>query len=170
MTNTNIDLLTSLQINTVSPLRAVQEVRSLDFDEESYKKLVSDLIGRDVDFSDNYALQVAQYIVQDVVNGNEIDLEGNIEKAAKFVDSHPWINAEKKESYSSYKPRSTVDCLGNPKQKKGAKKAKAIKFWNENKGKFNSRKEWIVALMEAVDLSKAGASTYYHNLNTGIYS
>lgn len=62
-----------------------------------------------------------------------------------------------------------LDANGNVQPAKGDKKVLAKKLWNENQGKITTRKGWIELLCKEVGMTPAGASTYYHNLKTGLY-
>ena len=64
-------------------------------------------------------------------------------------------------------PKLNAD--GTVAPKKGDKKVIAKKLYEDNKGKINTRKEWIALLVKEVGLTEAGASTYYHNLKAGKY-
>lgn len=167
-----LELLQSLDIDTTSRINALRDVKGMNFDREGYIELVHQLTG-DNDYSDDdhHARFTALYLVTDIVEGQKtdsIDLASAHEKAVNYLSKNKWVMAER-ETTSYYKAKTTVDALGNPRQKKGAKKEKAIKFWNNNQGNFSTRKEWVNALMENIGLTQAGASTYYHNLKTGQY-
>ena len=167
-----IEVLSELKINTTSCLRAVQDANHIRFEDNTYRRLIGQLTGSDdVNVGDDEARHTFLYLVEEIVKEQKtdsIDLASAHNKALKFVKANPWATV-KPEYTSYYKPKTTVDALGNPRQKKGAKKAKAIKFWNENRGKFNTRKEWIEALMENVGLTEAAASTYHYNLKKGVW-
>lgn len=163
-----INYLADLNIDVSNRIRAVQAAGAVGFDENGYREVIRDLTGRDDDVADEYTKHTFMYLVDQIAMNGVGDFDTAYEKAKKYVTKNPWVLA-KPEHTSTYVPKSTVDALGNPKQKKGAKKAAAQKFWKENQGKFNTRKEWIEALMEAVGLTRAGASTYYYNLQKGIY-
>lgn len=162
-------LQTELNIDTRSTIRAVQDAGALEFDENTYRRIIGELTGtEDVNVSDDHARHTFMYLVQDVVSGQDINLNAAEERAIKYVAKNPW-SIIKPEYNNYYEPKSTVDALGQPKQKKGAKKEAAIAFWNANQGKYTSRKEWIEALAENVGLTPAAASTYHHSLKNGLW-
>lgn len=163
-----ITYLNDLNIDTTNHNRAVQSAGLLAFDEDTYREVISDLTGTDTKVEDDFTKYTFMYVVDQIMTKGTPDFESAYNKAKQLVKQRPWTLA-KPEYTSSYTPKSTTDALGNPKQKKGAKKEAAKKFWKENQGKFTTRKQWIEALMEHVGLTKAGASTYHYNLKKGIY-
>ena len=167
-------LATELNITTNSRLRAVQEAGELSFNPDTYRKVIGDLIGsNDVNVGDDEAKFTFMYLVEEIVVGQKtdsIDIASAEEKAIKFVQTNRWILAKPDEETSYYKHKSTIDALGQPKQKKGAKKEAALRFWKTNQNKFTTRKEWINALAKHVGLTEAASSTYHYNLRKGIWS
>ena len=167
-------LATELNISTNSRLRAVQEAGELAFDPDTYRRVIGELTGsEDVNVGDDEAKFAFMYLVEEIVAGQKtdsIDIASAESKAIKFVKNNPWVLAKPDEDDSYYTPKSTVDALGQPKQKKGAKKIAAIRFWKDNQSKFKNRKEWITALAENIGLTEAAASTYHYNLRKGIWS
>ena len=165
------DLLTKLasyEINVANRIRAIQSIRELGFDEESYRTMILDLTGREVDGDEFVIENTFKYLVDEVMVDGKCDFDVALKKATSFVDLNPWVKV--KPDYTSYyTPKSTVDAMGNPKQKKGKKKDQAIKLWKERKDENLSRQQWIEILMDKVGLSKMGASTYHYNLSKGIY-
>lgn len=87
-----------------------------------------------------------------------------VRRTASMVANSPWSITV----YETYSPEDTgkpkMDAAGNPKQKKGAKRTKAIEVYKANIDKNMTRKEWIALLVAEVGLTKAGASTYYASL------
>lgn len=161
--------LTEMGINMSGRVRAVQTAAELDFDADTYRRIIGELTGDDdVNIGDDEVKFVFRYTVQGIAEGQPVDIAygAAVPKGIDYVATHPWVLA-KPDYESNYTPKSTVDALGQPKQKKGAKKQAAIKFWKENQGKYTTRKEWIEALADAVGLTSAAASTYHHNLNKG---
>jgi hypothetical protein len=159
--------LNELGIDTTSRIRGVQDAGALSFDENTYRRIIGELTGEeDVNVGDDYARMTFMYLIGDVLEVGVPNLPTAEAKAIEYVDAHPWILA--KPEYE-YEPKSKVDALGQPKQKKGAKKEAAIIFWNANQSKYSTRKEWIKALADNVGLTKAAASTYHHNLKKGIW-
>ena len=85
-------------------------------------------------------------------------------KADNFIKKNPYVLVEKE---SSYKPKVNSD--GTKKPKKGSKKILAIQVYNEHKNDGMSRKEFIQLLVDKVGLTPAGASTYFHNLQSNTW-
>lgn len=158
-----IKLLEELHIPTTNRIRAVHAAGELAFDPIKYREIVKELTGKDTAVNDDEVKFTFLYLVQDIASGLPADLNSAEDKAIRYVHNNPWVLV--KPDYE-YTPKSTVDALGNPKQKKGEKKRKAIEFWNANQNKYSTRKQWIDALCEHVGLTKAAASTYHYNLKT----
>ena len=117
-------LSTELNISTNSRLRAVQEAGELEFDPDTYRRVISELTqSEDVNVGDEEAKFTFMYLVEEIVVGQKtdsLDLASAESKAIKFVNANPWAII-KPEYNDYYQPKSTIDALGNPKQKKGAK-------------------------------------------------
>lgn len=165
-----IDYLnTELSLDTTNRFRAIEDAGQLAFNPDTYRRIIGELSGaEEVAVKDDYAKHTFMYLVDNIITGlpGKAALEVAVPKAAAFVESHPWVLAKPE---VDYQPTSKVDALGEPKQKKGAKKSAAITFWKENQGNFETRKEWLDALMENVGLTKGAASTYHHNLKKGLW-
>jgi hypothetical protein len=161
-----ITYLQEMNIRTSSRISAVQDAGATRYDAEEYRRILGELTGTEVECTDDEARYVFMYGVEAVVLGTPVeDIVGQAKaKATKFVAENKWVLA--KPEYD-YEPKNTVDALGKPKQRKGAKKAAAIKFWKDNQDNYTTRKEWIEALSENVGLTAPAASTYHHNLSKG---
>jgi hypothetical protein len=168
MTTAALQYLTDMNIDTSNRIRAVQDAGALEFDANTYRKVMGELTGLEINVADDTARTAFMYTVQFAVEGQPIDIayQAAVPKAEDYVAKHPWINA--KPDYE-YEPTSRVDALGAPKQKKGAKKEAAIAYWNAHQEDHTTRKEWIEALMENVGLTSGAASTYHHNLKKGAW-
>jgi hypothetical protein len=55
-----------------------------------------------------------------------------------------------------------MDSAGNPKRKKGAKQEEAARIYSENKS--DGKAKIIELFMSELDMSKAGATTYFYNM------
>jgi ABC-type oligopeptide transport system ATPase subunit len=156
--------LTNLKIDTRKVAYAIEDANKERFEDAYYVDHVKALTG-----VEQIARHVFLYIVEQIVVEGKPNTTKAIAKAVAFITNNPWSTV-KPENVSYYVRKSEVDALGKPKQKKGAKKAIAIAFWNANmKSKDITRQSAITMLMEAVGLTKAGASTYYHNLKNGTF-
>ena len=169
MTTAAVQYLTDMGINMNSRIRAVQDAGALEFDPNTYRRVMAELTGKEIEVSDDEARYAFMYTVQNLTAGQPVDIayDTAVPLARAYISTHPWVLA--KPEYE-YEPKNAVGALGQPKQKKGAKKEAAILFWNDNQDKYTTRKQWIEALMEAVGLTKAAASTYHYNLRTGAWS
>lgn len=162
-----ITQLKELNIDTTNKFTAIESAGALEFDENTYRRIIGDLTGsKEVNVGDDEAKHTFLYLVEQVVTDTEIDLNTAQSKALKLIKRYPHLLI-KPEHTSYYVPKKTIDATGAPVQKKGAKKQKALALWRSNE--FSTRKEWIEFLMAEVPLSKAAASTYYHNMKTGIW-
>lgn len=167
--NPTTKYLNELNIDiTHGRVRAVKDAGSLALNGDQYREIINDLTGIAVDINDKEARYAFLYTVEYLANGMtpDIALSNALPKAEAFVKNRPWVFAEINHHYT---PKSTVDALGKPKQKKGAKKQAAIVFWKNNQDKYDTRKQWIEALAENIGLTSAAASTYHYNLKKGVW-
>ena len=160
--------LSVYNIDTNSVVRAVADVRGLDFDPDKYREMVKELTGQEPRCTDKAAMYVAQYVVTDLVAGLSISVDRATEQAMTYLDANPWALV-RNTAPTTYVRKHEFDAMGQPKKKKGAKKEMALAEWAQHKDKGWTRKQWIEHLVKTVGLSPAGASTYYHNLRTGLY-
>ena len=159
--------LKEIGIDTHNKYTAIETAGQTEFDAETYRRIIGELTGaEEVNVGDDEAKHTFMYLVNDIVDKGEADLDSAQKRGLKLVTKNPHLLI-KPETKSYYVPKKTVDATGAPVQKKGAKKQKALKLWKENN--FSTRKEWIEFLMQEVPLSKAAASTYYHNMKTGLW-
>lgn len=106
------------------------------------------------------------YVVQETVrafNGGVVPEMADIwevaqRRAVNFITDNPWAIKD----YTSDEGDDVVD--GQPKQKKGAKKDQAEALYRKMNDGKNDRNTIIQALVDEVGMSKAGATTYFHNL------
>lgn len=157
-----IELISKYNITTDSYIKAVQELNAESLTDVEYLDRIEELVGGTVDLKGASPKYTYMYFVENVIkNGENYWLNDSIERARKFVDKYDW--AMKKET--PQQNEETIVKTG----KKGAKKIQAIKLYNERKNEEMSRKQWIELLISEIGLTKAGASTYFHNLKTGQY-
>lgn len=78
-------------------------------------------------------------------------------RAKKFIETHPWTIKE-------YNNESVDPITNQPKQRKGAKKEQSEELYKEMNDGKNDRVAIIQAFMDQLGMSKAGATTYFHNL------
>ena len=137
---------------------------------EYYTTGIKDISGEDYT-NDNYDIlrKTFAYLVVGVIK--ELDHTDKLDgkhllataeaKATKLVTDNPWM-------FAKPEAEPKLDANGQKKPKKGAKKELAKTVYAEQiDGKGLSRKDAIAILVEEVDMSPAGASTYYANLKKG---
>ncbi len=141
-----------------------------------YHERIKELTGDDIKFDNEYLYKTYYlYLVQEIIRAsmnplNELVLDDIkdlvLKRSLIFIKNHPWVSRK----YQMVEDENGV--LVKPKRRKGGKKEKAIALWREKGGIDNGmkRKDWIDLLMKEVDMSKGGASTYYQNLKSGLYS
>ena len=134
-----------------------------DLEQSQYENMIKNLTGVERKF-DNHrdAKYTVLYLIQETIrksnstnkfNMSEI-LDFAYERAKSFIASNPWHWAEPEEVQK-------VDSNGKPKRKKGAKQEEALRIYKEN---VDAGKAKIIELfMSELDMSKAGATTYFYN-------
>lgn len=154
-----------------------------EWPEERFKALIKDLTGEDITFADprKEARATAMHLVQETMLASigtdklctfeQVDLpdpadippldpkallDESIKWALKYIEENPWHWAQPEDD----EPK--LDARGNPKRKKGAKQEEAARIYNELKG--GEKKDIIQRFMDDLDMSKAGATTYFYNM------
>jgi len=158
-----------------SRILAMQQVMDThsDLEPSEYRVRCIELTGRGDDLLDREARYTYLYIVQEMLaqhqrgHANQINrtVVYNIaeRKAIDYIEKNQHMFVEKEDEVK-------VDATtGKVKPKRGAKKDKVCALWAEHADKEMSRKEWIELLMKEVDMTKAGASTYYASLKNGTF-
>jgi len=159
-----INVLENYDIPTTSVLQAVQYLNdhTTTLSDSDYIDRISEMAGEPVNINDANPRLTYRYFVQETVTHptfeNKILFTAALNKAVEFVNKNKWVLV---------KGETPVDINGKPKAKKGAKKVLAQKLWSVHKNENLSRKEWIALLVEKVNLTPAGASTYHANLKAG---
>lgn len=161
-----IDVLNDQHIPTHSYLSAIQHIKSyIDKSETEYRDMIKTMVGFDLDskLDFNHVKYTYLYLVQEIIRFHleqkPTSLKNILEyaqmRATKYISNNTWVFAE-----SEATPK--LDARGVPKRKKGAKQEAAFNIYCNN---LNKTKAEIVQLfMETLDMSKAGATTYYHNM------
>mgnify|MGYP001041392433 CR=1 FL=1 len=165
-------LRTKFDLNDTSYLRNMQTACGLEMSNKQFLKAISEI--RDVktvtipemyehEQMPKYAFR---YLVQNVLNNPDETVDilytKSLLDAKHFIDNNEWVFAKSEEEIK-------LNSDGSPAAKKGDKKVLAKAVYDENKDKNLSRKEWIELLVDRVELTPAGASTYYANLKKGKY-
>ena len=129
-----------------------------------YERLICELTGIQRTYVDHREARYSfLYLIQETLR--------KWESTDKFDMGEMLIYAEKcaqtlfvEQAYHWAEPDEEVktDSSGKPKRKKGAKQIDALRIYNEN---VEDGKQAIVdMLMSELDMSKAGATTYYYNM------
>lgn len=177
---TPLQTIASYGLPTDSYIAAIQlannEDLPLSLTKDQYEQGVADIVGLtsapSVD-TDKEARVLFLYTVQETIRafndaaGAIPDMEGvwtDIQKRAKvFQKNHPWVFKDyAAEKYENETGEVKLDSVGKPKQRKGAKKAQAEALYQKING-TTDRAGIIAALMKDVGMTKAGATTYFHN-------
>ncbi|KKN44109.1 hypothetical protein LCGC14_0696360 [marine sediment metagenome] len=173
-----IAVLTELGVNTNSPIQAIMDITreqkgQLGWTEgEEFRLGITALVGNKINtnnLDDQKAKYTYLYLVQSLVKQfdegiGEININNAIKDARsgakKFIhrlhNDLAWMNPANWEGESSLRPAPTK------KKSKGRKKNAAADLYRKNKD-TKSRKEIIEMFMKKLDMSKAGATTYFHN-------
>lgn len=155
---------TDSYIGAISYLK--QEMR-VPFTKEEYERNIAELL--DVDTVPSYsnekeAALYFHYLVQETIR---VYMDGKIpemdvvwdevnRRAKEFIAEAPW-------SIKDYSTTETADGE-KPKRKKGAKKEAAEALYKKLNDGSNDRNTIIDAFISELNMSKAGATTYFHNL------
>ena len=171
-----LNILDRYHVPTTSYREAVnyvneQEVSHGELSGEEYRIRIIELTSLGDNLSDKVAKWTYKYIIQEAIRAygntklpvNMAEIYNiSVTKAEYFIANtlHSDVRAE---------AEPKVDANGKVKKKRGVKKELTCKLWAERSGDNLSRKEWIELLMEEVELTKAGASTYYAQLKNGSF-
>lgn len=161
-----IENIASLDISTTSYIEAIRSLKEQrTYDRMDYGQMVNAIVGGENQFDDHeHARYTLLYVVQEAVRqynqGENVSaeqlLDYAVNKASDYIKSHSWIFAE-----PETKPKT--DSEGRVKPKKGAKKEMAQDLYKKHKDN-KSRKEIIQLFMDEIGMTKAGATTYFHNM------
>lgn len=168
-------VLDRLHIDSTSRCGAVQDVRTLIESAPdpiaAAKSIIMNL--SDVDFDTNDAIvarMTAQRLVDEaIVLGEKYDCEAALKKAAeKIAEARiktPWVFATSTGSSvaSTTETREgvNVEVKADGKMKKGGKQILAKALYEKHKALSN--KEILAIFMKELDMSEAGARTYFYN-------
>lgn len=173
---TPLEFIADYGVSTTSYIRAIQDFNDLDdpiiLTKAQYERGIADIIGGDHPPSyrnDKEARIYFLYVIQETIRAfqqqgiPEMDevWEYAQTRARKMIEKQPWSI---KDYFTEDKGEPKLDAAGNPKKRKGAKKEEAEALYRELNDGTNDRPAIIAALVDEVGLSKAGATTYFHNL------
>jgi hypothetical protein len=170
-------LKTKHKLPVDSVVRSIQEVCTWELADQGWMDLACELRGIKTKMApmpeEHLTKYASRYFVQNLVKANiagdtsrtpdDLWLK-SIQDGIRFIAENPWVFAKTEDDTP---PKLNPD--GSLAPKKGDKKVIAKKVYEDNKGKINTRKEWIALLVKEVGLTEAGASTYYANLKAGKY-
>ena len=176
-----IEVIARYGVDTTSYLRAINQFcdseRPILLNQTGYENGIREIIGENRSFSfENekeariYFLYVVQETIRIFARGETLVMAEVWQEASRraktFTATNPWTIKE-------YLPEQTdeIEVVGEdgtvqrkPKQRKGAKKQMAESLYKEMNDGVNDRPTIIDALISEVGLTKAGATTYFHNL------
>ena len=147
------------------------------WDQSQFEDLVAEMLGERIRFENHEQARItATYFVQwfmrahekdpSAINLDEIFMEA-VESAKDYIHRMDhgdlkFLRAKPDEEYEDENAAPVVDDRGNRKRKKGKKKEMAAELYQEHR-LTKTRAEIIALFMEEIGMSKAGATTYFHN-------
>lgn len=149
-----IDKIECLEIPTRSPLTALHYINDTFPENTDYNVLIQQLMETEEQYPEEYAKFFFQYLVTTAIKEQGV-----------VLDEVKWIAKDKTDNYFSrletdlkfLKATSEVE-YNKPKL---TKKERAVQIIKNNDV---PRKEIISMFMEQLDMSKAGATTYYYTI------
>lgn len=169
---TPLEIIESYGLSTTSYIKAIADFRELSLNQEQYENgIVSILrLKEPVKFNNEKEASVYfRYCVQETIrqynnSDNQPDLNEvweEVQRRSKyFMDNCPWALVEDE-------PEIETDDNGVErvvkKTKRGNKGAIAEQLFIEMNEQQASRKDIIAAFIEQAGMTKAGATTYFHN-------
>lgn len=165
---TPLEIIADFGADTNSYIAAVQYLSAKTLTKEQYEQGIADIVGAEhcPTFSNEkearlYFLYVVQETVRafgtgDVPEMSDIYVE-SVRRARKFISNNPYV-------IKDYQPRNAPLNVNPHKtsHKKGDKKRQALSIYKSMNNGVNTRDDIIKTLMEKVDMTKAGATTYFH--------
>ena len=163
------EFLSKYNIPSASFVAATTEaIEQGELDPIEYRARIVELTGRGEDLTDVESRYVYLYMIQESVrdfNNLTEDDELNMailydvvyDKATKYIANNQYLFVNEEQTPE-----------GKP-AKRGTKKELTCELWAKHKDDGLSRQEWIAMLMDKVELTKAGSSTYYAKLKKGTF-
>lgn len=159
-----INQIAEYDIPVNSYIAAIQYLnRRDDLEQSQYENMIKNIAGVERNFANHRdAKYTFLYLIQETIRKSFTTDQFNMEdlfnnsfnQAMTFINENPWHWAEPDETQK-------VDESGKPKRKKGAKQEEAVRIYKEN---IDAGKAKIIELfMSELDMSKAGATTYFYN-------
>lgn len=174
-----LEVIASYDIPTDSIIRAARVAGELYLNQSQFERAIAEIVGSDtppaysnLKESRMYFRYTVQETVRAFLGGDVPDMENvwrdSQQRAQAFISANPWCikdfisETNGVDEFGS--PRLKTDARGNPKMKKGAKKELALALYLRMNDGANDRSAIIQALMDEVSMTKAGATTYFHNM------
>ena len=154
-----LDRIESYKIPIHSYVAAITHIKEVgDLTGEEHRIRIAHFASGGHDLDDRTAKYTYLYCVQEAVRSPDTYATSKqlydvaVDKARTFIDNNPWVFAEKEDE--------------TPKKRRSgpSKKEKTCVLWSAHKDDGWTRKQWIAKLVDEVDLTPAGASTYYAKL------
>lgn len=181
MTNDSpIAILVRRGMSQTSWIKAVQDFNTITdgWTKHDYERLIEELLLEPVTFEDERTARIsAGYLVQELmrvfvnrpdqildVEAVWVDAQQRTAAYIERINSGDLMFMQAKPETDDYNENAepVVDDRGNRKRKKGAKKQMAAEMYRDNR-ETKTRAEIIEMFMTDIGMSKAGATTYFHN-------
>lgn len=169
--NDPIQVLSSNNISTRSYGRAIQDLAIRCTCVDDYRDIVNGLMNRQVENDDDVIELLAKYLVQEIVKQNIHEGEG-VDPDIAFITAEREATVMYNRIHGGdmrFLLASSDDDVDTGTtvqtksvQKKGAKKEGAARLYREMKND-HTRNEIVDAFVEKLGMTKAGATTYFHN-------
>lgn len=161
-----VDHLDALDIPTFSVAGVIVELGQQELSLNQALEQIEAITGTRPNVTDMHEAKLMyQYLIQDglrlkkqgveTVETNWI-LDNAQRKAVAFMTKHPFVFATGEDV--------KVNASGEVKQKKGWKLVRAVELMKSNPNM--DRKEMIQLFMKELDMTQAGATTYFHHTKT----
>lgn len=168
-----IQVLNDRNISVRSFGRAVQDLAAQCVCPEDYRRVATQLLDRDVNVDDTTIEYFTKYLVQELVKQNIAEGEGvDIEIASVTAEREATSFVKRiyqgdmsfllKSEETTDDGTTTVTTTSTSRPKKGAKKDGAARIYRQMQND-HTRDEIIAAFIEQLDMTTAGATTYFHN-------
>lgn len=165
---TPLQIIESYGAPTTSFIRAIMYLReeARPMSKKQMEQEIARLLGADHAPSfdnEKTARLYFHYLVQETIRAHNSGVIVEMDKvweeaqnrAATWISKNPW-------SVKDY--ASSTDANGNPRRKKGAKLEGAKDIYQRMNDGVHTRKDIIQEFIDVLEMTKAGATTYFHNM------
>lgn len=163
-TETALSSIATLGVTTTST-KAIQEITELGLSGDQYRSVLRDAIQTEYinpnNLDDLDAEYTLKYLVQELVRGQN-DLSQAVRTARNKASAMTENVTNGKRQFVLAKSEQNNQSGASSKPKKVKKKDQAEQMYKENKDEL-TRKQMIDKFVSEIGMTKAGASTYYHN-------